>query len=53
MAEQLDDASPEAVQRLLVAADALLSKRDSDLRALAKVLVDNLSPVAPVAVPSS
>jgi uncharacterized protein len=50
VAEQLDDASPEAVQRLLAAADALIAKRDSDLTVLAKVLMDNLSPVAPVAI---
>lgn len=53
VAEQLDDASPEAVQRLLAAADAMIAKRDSDLTALTKMLLDNLSPVAPVAGPST
>ncbi len=53
VAEALDDASPEAIQRLLAAADDLISRRDSDLTTVARILTDNLSPVAPVAVPSS
>ena len=53
VAEPLDDASPEAIQRLLAAADDLISRRDSDLTTVARTLTDNLSPVAPVAVPST
>lgn len=52
MAEPLDDASPEAIQRLLAAADDRISRRDSDLTTVAKMLKDNLSPVAPIAMPS-
>jgi patatin-like phospholipase/acyl hydrolase len=53
VAEPLDGASPEAIQRLLAAADDLISRRDSDLTTVARILTDNLSPVAPVAVPGS
>jgi uncharacterized protein len=49
--EELDDASPEAVQRLLAAADDLIAKRDSDLEELARLLKSDLAtPMGPIAM---
>jgi predicted acylesterase/phospholipase RssA len=42
---QLDDASPETIQRLLADADDLISRNDTTLTALAKVLKENVSPI--------
>jgi predicted acylesterase/phospholipase RssA len=53
VAEELDDASPGAIERLLAAAEDLTTRRDADLAALAKALKGNVSPVSPVATPTS
>ncbi len=51
--ESMDDASPEAIERLLAAADALVARRDEELTRLAKLLRDNVSPGGPAAAPSA
>ena len=43
---ELDDASPDTIQRLLAAADDIISRNDSTLTALAEVLKENVSPIA-------
>ncbi len=53
VAEEMDDASPDTIQRLLAAADDLISRNDSELTAVAKLLEKNVAPAGPVAVPSS
>ena len=52
IAEELDDASPDTIQRLLTAADDLISRNDATLTALAQVLKKNVSPVTFVAARS-
>jgi len=47
VAEQMDDASPEAIQRLLAAADRLIGEKESSLNELARELVENLTPATP------
>ncbi len=53
--EQMDDASPGAIRRLLCAADELIARRDSDLEEVAALLKANAAPSAPLAgyAPSS
>lgn len=46
VAAELDDASPDTIQRLLAAAEDLISRNDSRLGALAKALKENVSPIA-------
>jgi hypothetical protein len=44
--QELDDASPEAVERLLEAADDLVARREADLEAVARALEENLAGTA-------
>jgi predicted acylesterase/phospholipase RssA len=48
VAAELDDASPDTIQRLLAAADELISRHDDALTALAKILKENVSAGASV-----
>lgn len=47
--QEMDDASPDAVRRLLDAADRLVADRSPDLDELARLLRASLAPPAPVA----
>lgn len=47
--QDLDDASPDAIRRLVAAADALVARRRSDLDELARVLRANVAAVGPAA----
>jgi uncharacterized protein len=49
LVQELDDASPDAIRRLVAAADALVSERRSDLDELARLLRANVAPLGPVA----
>jgi patatin-like phospholipase/acyl hydrolase len=49
VAQEMDDASPDAVRQLLAAADGLVAERRTDLDELARVLRSNLAPIGPVA----
>jgi hypothetical protein len=50
--EGIDDVSPETIQRLLDAADALVASRAADLDQLAQLLLGNVASARPAAVPS-
>ena len=49
VAAELDDASPDTIQRLLAAADELISRNDETLTALATLLKENVSHIPPTA----
>lgn len=49
LVQEMDDASPEAVGRLLAAADALVAAHGAELGELARILAENALPAGPAA----